>query len=365
AAVAEVVTATSTRDGMTDRVTRARGAHDTVAARVAELQHRLNATQAVADAVGILADRSESAASATVALRESLDEHGFADAAAVVAARLDAPAIAAIERRIRTADDARAAATATLADDDIAALPADPVDAAPTAEALAAAQVARDDAVGRSAALRERVEQLDHLVVSARTRMAASTALMEEYRQVRELSTAIEGGETNEKRMRLETYVLAARLEEIVAAANARLRTMTSGRYSLEHDDSLQFRGVRSGLALAIRDEHSGRSRSTQSLSGGETFLASLALALGLAEVVTNQAGGIRLDTLFVDEGFGSLDSETLEIAMSTLDSLRSGGRTIGLISHVDAMKEQIAAKLRITVNEHGWSEIDDAYSLV
>jgi exonuclease SbcC len=127
----------------------------------------------------------------------------------------------------------------------------------------------------------------------------------------------------------------------------------------------VQFRNTQSGLGLAILDEHTGRARATHSLSGGETFLASLALALGLAEVVTNQAGGITLDTLFIDEGFGSLDSETLGIAMGTLDSLRAGGRTIGLISHVDAMKEQIPAKLRITVTPHGYSEIEPVYELV
>ncbi|HZK59036.1 MAG TPA: SbcC/MukB-like Walker B domain-containing protein, partial [Cryobacterium sp.] len=119
------------------------------------------------------------------------------------------------------------------------------------------------------------------------------------------------------------------------------------------------------GLGLAIRDEHTGRARPTHSLSGGETFLASLALALGLAEVVSNQAGGIALDTLFVDEGFGSLDSETLETAMSTLDGLRAGGRTIGLISHVDSMKEQIPARLGIIVTDAGYSEIEGSYALV
>nr|WP_246865389.1 SbcC/MukB-like Walker B domain-containing protein [Cryobacterium sp. BB307] len=133
---------------------------------------------------------------------------------------------------------------------------------------------------------------------------------------------------------------------------------MTAGRYELQHDDSVQYRKARSGLGLAILDQHTGRARATHSLSGGENFLASLALALGLAEVVTNQAGGITLDTLFVDEGFGSLDGDTLEIAMSTLDSLRAGGRTIGLISHVEAMKEQIPAKLTIRVADGGWSEI-------
>ena len=183
--------------------------------------------------------------------------------------------------------------------------------------------------------------------------------LLAEYETMRSLANSVEGAEPNTMRMRLESYVLAAQLEEIIRAANARLAVMTGGRYSLEHDDSVQYRNTRSGLGIAILDQHTGRARATHSLSGGETFLASLALALGLAEVVSNQAGGITLDTLFIDEGFGSLDSDTLAIAMSTLDSLRSGGRTIGLISHVEAMKEQIPSRLRITVVPQGYSEID------
>ena len=105
-------------------------------------------------------------------------------------------------------------------------------------------------------------------------------------------------------------------------------------------------------------DQHTGRLRPTHSLSGGETFLASLALALGLAEVVSARAGGITLDTLFIDEGFGSLDGATLEIAMATLDDLRQGGRVVGLISHVEAMKEQIHSQLVIDVAPQGWSEV-------
>jgi exonuclease SbcC len=133
---------------------------------------------------------------------------------------------------------------------------------------------------------------------------------------------------------------------------------MSSGRYTLHHSDALQARGAASGLALEVLDAHTGRLRSPQSLSGGETFLASLALALGLAEVVTGRAGGIRLDTLFVDEGFGSLDPETLELAMRTLDELRAGGRTVGVISHVEGMKEQLAAQILVEATREGPSII-------
>ena len=103
---------------------------------------------------------------------------------------------------------------------------------------------------------------------------------------------------------------------------------------------------------------YTGQARPAQSLSGGETFLASLALALGLAEVVTARAGGVKLDTLFIDEGFGSLDDDTLDLAMRTLDELRQGGRTVGLISHVAAMKEQLPAQLVVEATAQGPSVI-------
>ncbi|MBN8884004.1 MAG: hypothetical protein J0H73_17065 [Salana multivorans] len=166
---------------------------------------------------------------------------------------------------------------------------------------------------------------------------------------MRALAATLEGGGGNTRRIRLESFVLAARLESIVAAANRRLLAMTSGQYALEVDDGHQYRNVESGLGLRVADAHTGVSRSTASLSGGETFLASLALALGLAETVAAEAGGIQLDTLFIDEGFGALDADTLEIAMATLEDLRSGGRVVGLISHVEAMKDDIPAQLRVT----------------
>jgi exonuclease SbcC len=232
----------------------------------------------------------------------------------------------------------------------------------PARLARAAALHDRDLSRDAATALATRQRRLREIAARAEEHRALTGKRREEFEQLRQLASVVRGDEPNTRRMRLETYVLAAQLEEIVAAANTRLRTMSAGRYALEHDDALQYRNAKSGLGLAIRDEHTGRSRPTHSLSGGETFLASLALALGLAEVVTNQAGGITLDTLFIDEGFGSLDSDTLEIAMSTLDGLRTGGRTIGLISHVEAMKEQIPAKLRITVSPQGHSSIEESH---
>ena len=182
--------------------------------------------------------------------------------------------------------------------------------------------------------------------------------LADDHEVVARLANTVAGKAPNTHRMTLESFVLAAELEEIVEAANLRLDDMSSGRYRLQHTDARAARGAASGLGLQIMDAHTGQARPAQSLSGGETFLASLSLALGLAEVVTARAGGVKLDTLFIDEGFGSLDDDTLDLAMRTLDELRQGGRTVGLISHVAAMKEQLPAQLVVEATPQGPSVI-------
>jgi len=349
----------SQRGGIVDRVDAQRGE----CASVTELAGRLRDELAAARALGAAIDRSREhrgvRAAAAAAAETQLAAEGFADEAAAAAARLAEAALLEVEARIRRHDDETAAARAVLAEPDLAGLAALPVDPAPAREALAVAAALRDTAIADRASLAERVAVTTRLLDEARALFEVSADVLATQTQVRDLAAVVHGEDPNTKRMRLETFVLAAQLEQIIAAANGRLRTMTGGRYALEHDDSVQYRGNQSGLGLAIRDEHTGRARPTHSLSGGETFLASLALALGLAEVVSNQAGGVALDTLFVDEGFGSLDGATLETAMSTLDGLRAGGRTIGLISHVDSMKEQIPAKLSIIVTDQGYSEIE------
>jgi exonuclease SbcC len=342
----------------TARVTEHRAGFESVTDRARELEHHLDAARELLNAIAVVENRRAALAAAANTLTEQLAESDFADESAVDGARRGAAEIASLDTRIREFDNAVASARSTLAEPELADLPSGLVDLTPAEALVAETRAVRDAALQTASSLSERVDQLTAIVQRVHAEQQASAHLREEYDEVRALASAVQGNEPNTKRMRLETYVLAAQLEEIVTAANARLATMTSGRYTLQHDDSVQYRNTRSGLGLAILDEHTGRARPTHSLSGGETFLASLALALGLAEVVTNQAGGITLDTLFIDEGFGSLDGDTLEIAMSTLDSLRSGGRTIGLISHVDAMKEQIPAKLRIEVTDSGASRV-------
>jgi exonuclease SbcC len=323
---------------------------------VSQLDNELAVARTLLDAITAAAAREAERATAVATLTTQLAEHEFADEATVEAARMSRAEVERLETVIRTHDTGLATARATLAEPELADLPEEPIVLDDTA--LVERRSVRDATLSVRSSLVERATEVARVVVSAEREAAASVDLQKEYDDIRELAAVVHGDEPNTMRMKLETYVLAAQLEEIVAAANARLRVMTGGRFTLQHDDSLQYRKAQSGLGLAILDEHTGRARATHSLSGGETFLASLALALGLAEVVTNQAGGITLDTLFIDEGFGSLDAATLEIAMSTLDSLRAGGRTIGLISHVDSMKEQITARLHVDVTAQGDSRI-------
>ncbi|GAA1118721.1 SMC family ATPase [Citricoccus alkalitolerans] len=163
----------------------------------------------------------------------------------------------------------------------------------------------------------------------------------------------VRGAGENSYKMTLGSYVLAGRLEEVVAAATERLLGMTQGRYELRHDDSARGRGIR-GLDITVFDRYTEDERAASTLSGGETFMASLALALGLADTVQAEAGGVDMDTLFVDEGFGSLDTATLADVMDVLDGLQAGGRTIGIVSHVDRMKQDIGYRIEVQKTQQG-----------
>ncbi|MGW0118628.1 AAA family ATPase [Streptomyces sp. NPDC003327] len=229
--------------------------------------------------------------------------------------------------------------------------PADPA----TAEAVhTAAERALRDAASALAAARERVTGLAGLSRQAAAEAHRLGPLRREHDRVARLATLTAGTSTeNERRMRLESYVLAARLEQVAAAATARLQRMSSGRYTLVHSD-VRSGGKRAGLGLHVVDAWTGNERDTATLSGGETFFASLALALGLADVVTDEAGGVRLDTLFIDEGFGSLDDQTLDEVLDVLDSLRERDRSVGIVSHVADLRRRVPAQLEVVKARHG-----------
>ncbi|WP_203137368.1 AAA family ATPase [Microbacterium sp. JZ31] len=345
----------------------ARGEAVSVAARIDAEQRLVTLATGYAEAQREAARAEKTAVEAGDALQAAAQEAGFADPADAIAALRDASQRASLEARIREHETALGATRSTLLELELEMLPEELVDTAESGAAVDAARAAWVDAVKHHTTAAERALTLEGATMRIEAAHAEIADLAREAAEIKRLADTVAGRANNSKRMKLETFVLAAELEEIVAAANIRLAEMSADRYRLQHSDALAARGAASGLGLEVMDQFTGRARSAQSLSGGETFLASLALALGLAEVVTGRAGGIRLDTLFIDEGFGSLDAETLDTAMRTLDELRQGGRTVGVISHVEAMKEQIPAQLRVEQTPQGWSVVkqDHAVALV
>jgi exonuclease SbcC len=153
-----------------------------------------------------------------------------------------------------------------------------------------------------------------------------------------------------------QRFVLGALLDDVLVAASQRLKIMSKGRYLMQRQSKLTDGRKAGGLDLEVSDAYTGHTRSAGTLSGGESFLAALSLALGLADVVQSYSGGVYLDTIFIDEGFASLDPEALDAAMQALIDLQQGGRLVGIISHVSELKERIDTRLEITAGKSGSS---------
>ncbi len=291
-------------------------------------------------------------------LDEALTTRDFADAESVRAASLGREAMADLEHEVAEHDRRLASVESVLAEEDVlAALATEPVDLAHL-RAIADRTHREADQAGRRQAsvqtvLRQFTAVHEHL---ERTCTDLGPAL-EEAELVTRMSELVSGtSRDNDKRMRLSTYVLAARLERIVELANERLLGMADGRYELAHHDAAGRGQRRGGLGLLVRDLWTGLERPTDTLSGGESFTASLALALGLADAIREESGGREFGTLFVDEGFGSLDQDSLEQVLDVLDRLRDGGRTVGVVSHVTEMRNRIPTQVRVDKTPHGSS---------
>ncbi|WP_280412210.1 AAA family ATPase [Nocardia asiatica] len=273
----------------------------------------------------------------------------------VAAAARDPQRQGEIEAELVAADRARAAAEAVLAEPEIrAASEQEPGDLAESDALVTAAQTELNAAVAAHAEASRRASQLEDLggqLWAAVDRIAPAQKAFEELNG---LADVVAGRGANNRRMSLHSYVLAARLEEVAQAGSLRLRRMSGGRYEFVHSDKAGPRGRRGGLGLDVRDEYTGAIRPAKTLSGGETFMASLSLALGLADTVAAESGGLVLDTLFIDEGFGGLDADTLDAVMGVLDELRTGGRVVGVVSHVDEMRQRIPTRLHVVRGRNG-----------
>lgn len=180
-----------------------------------------------------------------------------------------------------------------------------------------------------------------------------------QWAMVKELSGTMNGTLSGKDKIMLETYVQTRYFDRIIQRANTRFMIMSCGQYELKRADRAQNQRSQSGLELDVTDHYNGTLRSVKTLSGGEAFLASLSLALGLADEVQSSAGGISLDTMFVDEGFGSLDEGALEQAIQALLSLSKGNRLVGIISHVGELKERIDRKILVTKSPAAGSRVE------
>ncbi|MGW5064776.1 AAA family ATPase [Streptomyces cyaneofuscatus] len=338
-----------------EEVTAARGESESVAAHADRLTRRVALLADAAEAVRTEQDAAQRRKEADDRLSDAAFKAGFDTPQAAAAMLLGAAAQRDLQHRV----DAWQAEAAAVAD---RRTERDAREAAerPAAQAAAAesahetAEWLLREAASARAAARDRCAELDRLSGRAAEEVRRLGPVRQEYERVARLAGLTAGTSAdNERKMRLEAYVLAARLEQVAAAATARLQRMSSGRYTLVHSDA-RTGGRRAGLGLHVVDAWTGSERDTATLSGGETFFASLALALGLADVVTEEAGGVRLDTLFIDEGFGSLDDQTLDEVLDVLDSLRERDRSVGIVSHVADLRRRIPARLEVVKDRHG-----------
>ncbi|CCH90127.1 putative ATP-dependent dsDNA exonuclease (fragment) [Modestobacter italicus] len=335
------------------RVAAAQGEDPDLAARIRRLTDEAGRCEALVEAEATELRARTAADAARRHAEERVVEAGFADLLAAADALLDPARAARLRQRVAEHDQQWSVVTATLAEPELADLAPRP-DLPTLTAALKSATAVREEAVAALAEARRSAAALDALSAE----LTAVEVELDERRaaaeQVSALADLVNGRGANTLRMRLQSFVLAARLEQVAEVASRRLRDMSGGRYTFLHSDAQGRHGARGGLGLDVLDEYTGARRPTKTLSGGESFMASLALALGLADVVTAESGGVQIDTLFVDEGFGTLDPQSLDAVMTVLDELRRGGRTVGVISHVEELRTRITSRLEVLSGRHG-----------
>jgi exonuclease SbcC len=340
-------------------VTEARDGHSSVAERVAVLTGEVALLDAAAAACSAAGAAHAAETEARERFRLALAAAEFDELATWARARRSSPAGAELRARIRTyqqrLDEVNGQLSAAeLTDPQLDAPPADLAELSEQLRSAVAAAAAASAEHGAAAArLAEATRHAERLESAVRR---AARVLTETAAAVR-IGNLVAGLGDNQLKMELTTYVLVRRFTEIVSAANSQLRRISGGRYLLEHT-AARAGNSRSGLGLRILDLHTGQSRDPGTLSGGETFYVSLSLALGLADIVRAESGGVDLGTLLIDEGFGSLDPDVLDQVLAVLDGLREGGRAVGVVSHVEEVKRRIADQIQVRPNADGSSRL-------
>ena len=349
----------SALSGALARVEAERSGFASLTERAAALDEHAHRAAALAGACADWDNARAAHAQAQRSLADALEEQGL-QADSWSSFLLPLPRLEALETRVAEHEKALFAAREALASERLTRAASAPT---PHVEALTEASRRADEdaasAARASGILEQHCAQLDAARTSLEQALDALARAREQAGPIRRLADiAAASGPENLASTPLAAWVLITRLEDVLAAANPRLERISSGRYQLVavSDDGTSSR--KSGLGLAIVDHDTDAVRSPRTLSGGETFYTSLALALGLADVVTTEAGGVELRTMFIDEGFGSLDSHTLALVMEQLQALRCAGRTVGVISHVEEMATQIADQIQVRPLPEGGSTL-------
>jgi len=336
--------------------------HASVAARQAALREAAARDRALAAALDRIAACAAAEATARGRVQAEARARGFATPDDAAAAVLTSEEQAALAAGVRSWEEKLDRLTAAVDAPDLAGLDPECADqiaarAAEAAAVLARAREAERAATEASVGAARKAERFAQRSGDVRAVEDGYDRVAEQTEAVIHLAGLANGTEGH-RRVALTTYVLRHWFGQVVAAANVRLSAMSSGRYELRRTDEGKTRRDRSGLTLAVIDRHTGAERSPASLSGGETFYTSLALALGLADIVRAEAGGVDLDTLFIDEGFGSLDAGTLDQVMGVIDDLRDRGRVIGIVSHLADLKERVPERLEVRRRPDGSSAV-------
>jgi len=342
------------------RVSKACGDYPTVASRMDAIRRRASHAGRLAAAQRSVSEARRNALERRHQLAAELEVRGFASATEAEDALLpelyrnDLRHHVEQHRRDSAQVDSSLQAPHLAAIGDAVAAPTDDLEAATEAaeEAVRALTLAQG-------ALTHTIKASQAALNDMRTAIAELARIQHEAGPVVRMAELANAQQGNQLRMTLPTFVLLQRFEEVVDLANVRLSAMTDGRYELRRTDAREGRSQKLGLGLEVIDHASGdATREPHTLSGGETFKASLAMALGLADAVTAEAGGVELNTLFVDEGFGSLDPGSLDAVMDQMTKLRQAGRTVGVISHVAEMKQRIAERVTVRPNGDGTSRL-------
>ena len=329
----------------------AREGYETVAQRRVQLAASATRIDELIDAIGHREVAAAAVAEDELARDADLAAAGFDDVAQWLAADRPLEWIKQREKEIADFETACTQVRAGLTGPELADVQLDALfdDIDQMTELEKAAKKEMEAATHEHGSLRDQVRRTKRHVADVHEALGRNAAVFAATADAVRVGQLVSGNGDNQLNLDLVKYVLIRRFTEVLSAANAELARFSGGRYTLEHTDAKKG-NAKSGLGVRVHDLHTNQVRDVGTLSGGETFYVSLSLALALAEVVRAESGGVDLGTLFVDEGFGTLDPDVLDDVMHTLEGLREGGRTVGIVSHVTELKSRVADRIEVLV---------------